>query len=46
MDRRNFIKNSILLSSGLGLSYCGAGSNDDKIKVVILGFDGAGMGDH
>ena len=42
MDRRNFIKNSILLSSGLGLSYCGADSNEDKIKVVILGFDGAG----
>ncbi len=40
MDRRKFIKNSIILSSGLGLSYCGSGK--DKIKVVILGFDGAG----
>ena len=42
MDRRKFIKNSILFTSGLGLSYCGSGSNKDKMKVVILGFDGAG----
>lgn len=42
MDRRKFIKNSILISSGLGLSYCGAGTGQDKIKVVILGFDGVG----
>jgi len=42
MDRRKFIKNSILISSGLGLSYCGSGTDDDKIKIVLLGFDGAG----
>ncbi|MEN8153369.1 MAG: alkaline phosphatase family protein [Acidobacteriota bacterium] len=40
MERRKFIKNSILLSSGLGLSYCGV-DVDDKTRVVILGFDGA-----
>ncbi len=42
MDRRKFIKNSMIFTSGLGLSYCGSKSDKDKMKIIILGFDGAG----
>ncbi|MCK5057754.1 MAG: alkaline phosphatase family protein [Candidatus Aminicenantes bacterium] len=40
MHRRDFIKKSIIASTGLGAACCG-GKEEEKIKVVILGFDGA-----
>ena len=40
MKRRDFIKRSILLSAGLSAAYCGT-KGGEKIKIVILGFDGA-----
>lgn len=40
MKRREFIKISLLMSAGLGPACCG-GKGDEKIKVVVLGFDGA-----
>lgn len=40
MKRRDFLKNSVLISSGLGLSYCGT-KNIGKTRVVVIGFDGA-----
>lgn len=40
MDRREFVKASLLVSAGLAAGFCG-GKGDQKIKVVVLGFDGA-----
>jgi predicted AlkP superfamily phosphohydrolase/phosphomutase len=40
MDRRDFIKRSILITTGLGAAACGT-KEDEKIKIVLLGFDGA-----
>lgn len=40
MKRRDFIKKSILITAGLNAVYCGT-KGKDKIKVIMLGFDGA-----
>lgn len=40
MHRRDFIKKSVIASAGLGAAFCGQ-KEQEKIKVVIIGFDGA-----
>jgi hypothetical protein len=40
MHRRDFIKKSLIASAGLGAAYCDK-KKEEKIKVVIIGFDGA-----
>lgn len=40
MNRRDFIKQAITINAALAALHCGIKS-DKKIKVVILGFDGA-----
>lgn len=40
MKRRDFIKKSIIMTAGLNAVYCGT-KGKDKIKVILLGFDGA-----
>ncbi len=46
MERREFIKYISMAMGGLTLANCGSNivqstKNDDKIKIVLLGFDGA-----
>ncbi len=40
MDRRDFLKRSVLITTGLGAAYCDT-KGEEKIKIVVLGFDGA-----
>lgn len=41
MNRREFIKQIAAINAALAAAYCGVKGNEKKLKVVILGFDGA-----
>lgn len=41
MDRRDFVKKSLAAAAGLSAASCGIKKDENNIKVVILGFDGA-----
>jgi len=40
MERRQFLKESLLLGALLGTGFCSS-RKSDNLKVVVLGFDGA-----
>jgi hypothetical protein len=40
MKRREFVKKSFIITAALNAVYCGT-KKKDKIKVILLGFDGA-----